>query len=159
MQTAELPELMWEKRLALEYKLMRENEPLFDIVDNDLTHYMGVIVGSGIYENGYFRVEIFVPRSFPFTPPEIIWHTRIWHPNFSDDQPARICESLLKADWSPSIHLFSIIETLRNLLNEPNPDDPLNSIAAMELKYNPDIFKAHVKQYILAFAKEEQAFI
>ncbi|MFH7836253.1 MAG: hypothetical protein QXL51_06630, partial [Candidatus Aenigmatarchaeota archaeon] len=62
MQTAELPELMWEKRLALEYKLMRENEPLFDIVDNDLTHYMGVIVGSGIYENGYFRVEIFVPR-------------------------------------------------------------------------------------------------
>lgn len=159
MQTvAELPEVMWEKRLALEYRQLREHEPLFDLVENDLTHYMGVIAGSSLYDDGYFKVEIFLPRSFPFIPPNIIWHTRIWHPNFSDDLPARICESIFKEDWSPSVHVYAIIEALRSLVTDPNPDDPLNGMAAMEMKYRPDMFRAHVLQYVECYATPEQAF-
>lgn len=156
---AELPELLWHKRLALEYKLVHEHEPLFDIVAGDLTHYKGVLVGSGIYEGGYFKVEILIPRSFPYVPPDVIWWTRIWHPNFTDEVPARICESILKEDWSPSLHVITVIETLRNLLNNPNPDDPLNTIAAMEMKFRPDIFAARVRQYIEMFARPEQALM
>jgi len=154
----QLPEALWSRRLALEYKLMRENEPTFDIVDDQLTHYRGVIIGEGLYEGGFFKVEIIVPRTFPYTPPDVIWWTRIWHPNFTDEVPARICESIFKNDWSPSLHLFSIVEALRNLLNNPNPDDPLNTFAAAEMKYRPDIFEARVRAYIELYARPEYAF-
>jgi ubiquitin-protein ligase len=154
----QLPEALWSRRLALEYKLMRENEPTFDIVNNQLTHYRGVIIGEGLYEGGFFKVEIIVPRTFPYTPPDVIWWTRIWHPNFTDEVPARICESIFKNDWSPSLHLFSVVEALRNLLNNPNPDDPLNTFAAAEMKYRPDIFEARVRAYIELYARAEYAF-
>jgi hypothetical protein len=26
----------------------------------------------------------------------VVWHTRIWHPNFTDESPARICEIFIK---------------------------------------------------------------
>ncbi len=155
---AELPEAMWYKRLSIEYSLVQEHEPNFSPVDGDLTHYEGVIIGSGLYESGYFRVEIFIPRSFPFHPPDVVWHTRIWHPNFSDEVPARVCESIIKDHWSPSLHVITVIEALRSLLNDPNPDDPLNAVAAMELKMRPDIFEARVREYIARFATPEQAF-
>ena len=155
---AELPEPLWYKRLAIEYKLIHEHEPLFDIVEGDLTHYEGVLIGSGLYEGGYFRVEIILSRSFPFVPPKVIWWTRIWHPNFTDEVPARICESIFKDDWKPPLHLITVIGALRNLLNNPNPDDPLNTIAAMEMKFRPDIFKARVRQYIELYARPEKSF-
>ncbi len=155
---AELPETLWYKRLALEYALMQENEPTFNPVEGDLTHYEGVIVGSDLYEGGYFRVEIILPRSYPYFPPEVLWHTRIWHPNFSDTVPARVCESTFKEHWSPSLRLVAVIESLRNLLNNPNPDDPLNPVAAFEYKNRPDLFIARVRQFIDEYASPEQAF-
>ncbi|HID04768.1 MAG TPA: ubiquitin-conjugating enzyme E2 [Candidatus Caldiarchaeum subterraneum] len=154
----ELPEQAWYRRLSLEYSLVQEHEPNFNVVDGDLTHYRGVIIGMGYYEGGYFRVEIFLPRSFPYDPPEVVWHTRIWHPNFSDETPARVCDEIVKSKWSPANHVVTVIEALRSLLNEPNPDDPLNALAAAEMKNNPDIFIARVQEYIKKFATPEQAF-
>ena len=154
----EFPQKKWEERLAIEYSLMQENEPTFDIVDDKLYHYMGVIIGSGLYEDGYFKVEIILPRSFPYDPPEVIWHTRIWHPNFSDEVPAKVCDQIFKDKWSPSLHVITVIGALRSLLNEPNPDDPLNMQAAIEMKNNPEIFKARVREYIVKYARPEQAF-
>lgn len=154
----ELPDQAWHKRLALEYALVQENEPNFDAVDGDLTHYEGVILGTGLYQDGYFRVEIILPRSYPYHPPEVIWHTRIWHPNFSDEVPARACESVLKDHWSPSLRVVAVIESLRSLLNNPNADDPLNAVAAFEMKTRPDIFEARAREYVLNYATPEQAY-
>ncbi|MCL7385292.1 MAG: ubiquitin-conjugating enzyme E2 [Thaumarchaeota archaeon] len=156
---SELPEPLWNKRLAVEYRLMQERDPpLFDIVDGDLTHYTGVIVGSGYYEGGYFKVEIKIPRAYPYVPPNVIWHTRVWHPNFTDEVPARICESIFKDDWRPGLYLVNIVEALQNLLANPNPDDPLNSIAAYEMKYRPDVFFNRVRYYIQLYATPEKVF-
>lgn len=160
METEEvgmLPEARWEKRLAQEYQLIRNYEPTFDAVEGDLTHYKGTIIGSGIYDGGIFVVELFLHRAFPYVPPQVIWHTRIWHPNFTDEVPARICESILNKDWYPNMHVVSVIEALKNLLANPNPDDPLNTYAAHELKTRPDWFVARVRQYIRAYATPENA--
>ena len=150
-----LSEVMWERRLAQEYQLIRNYEPTFDTVHDDLTHYLGVIYGTGIYDGGRFVVEIFLHRTFPFTPPEVVWHTRIWHPNFTDEVPARICESALSKDWKPNMHVVSVIESLKNLLASPNPDDPLNTIAAFEMKNYPDRFVARVRHYINLYASKD----
>ncbi|MEM0383480.1 MAG: ubiquitin-conjugating enzyme E2 [Candidatus Caldarchaeum sp.] len=155
---AELPESAWHRRLALEYSLIQENEPTFSPVENDLTHYEGVIIGTNMYEGGYFKVEILIPRSYPYFPPDILWHTRIWHPNFSDTVPARVCESVFKDHWSPSLRIVAVIEALRNLLNNPNPEDPLNPVAAFEYKHRPDLFMARVRQFLEVYASPEEAF-
>jgi ubiquitin-protein ligase len=52
----------------------------------------------------------------------------------------------------------AVIESLRNLLNNPNPDDPLNPVAAFEYKNRPDLFTARVRQFIEEYASPEQAF-
>ncbi len=152
-----LPESRWVRRLAQEYQLIRNYEPNFDAVGGDLTHYKGIIIGSGVYDGGVFVVEIILPRSFPFVPPEVVWHTRIWHPNFTDEEPARICESILNKDWYPNMHIVSVIEALKNLLANPNPDDPLNVWAAQELKLYPERFVARVREYIRLYATQERS--
>jgi ubiquitin-protein ligase len=43
-------------------------------------------------------------------------------------------------------------------LNNPNPDDPLNPVAAFEYKNRPDLFTARVRQFIEEYASPEQAF-
>lgn len=154
-----LSQAKWEKRLAQEYQLIRNYEPTFDAVYGDLTHYKGTIIGTGIYEGGVFVVEIFLQRTFPFTPPQVVWHTRIWHPNFTDEVPARICESILNKDWYPNMHVVSVIEALKNLLANPNPDDPLNAWAAHEMKNWPDRFIARVRQYISIYATPESSSV
>ncbi|MDW8043761.1 MAG: ubiquitin-conjugating enzyme family protein [Nitrososphaerota archaeon] len=151
-----LPEHLWYRRLAQEYQLVRNYEPTFDTVRGDLTHYRGVIVGTGLYEGGMFLVEVFLDRTFPYTPPKVLWLTRIWHPNFTDEVPARICESILTKDWYPNIHLVAVIEALKNLLSNPNPDDPLNAWAAYEMKNSFHTFVARVRQYIELYAAPEK---
>ncbi len=151
-----LPEQLWFKRLALEYQLIRNYEPTFDAVEGDLTHYRGVIVGTGYYEGGFFLVELFLDRTFPYTPPKVVWHTRIWHPNFTDEAPARICESILTKDWEPNTNVIAVIEALKNLLSNPNPDDPLNAWAAYEMKSSFNTFLARVRQYIELHASPEK---
>lgn len=152
-----LPEPRWAKRLAQEYQLMKNYEPTFDAKDGDLTHYKGTIIGTGIFEGGVFVVEILLLREFPFVPPQVVWHTRIWHPNFTDEAPARVCESIFNRDWFPNMHVVSVIEALKNLLANPNPDDPLNVWAAYEMKYYPERFVARVREYIRLYATPEKA--
>ena len=33
------------------------------------------------YENGVFRVDIRIPDRYPFEPPNVTFHTKIYHPN------------------------------------------------------------------------------
>jgi ubiquitin-protein ligase len=157
-QTPILPAEQFFERLAVEFSMMMNEEPNFHCPNDDLTRYRGVILGTGPYEGGFFKVEIVIPREFPYNPPKILWHTRVWHPNISSDNQARVCDSILNRDWTPSLHVFTIIETLRVLLAYPNPDDPLNQEAARQLKTEPIKFQNTVQRYLQEYATPEQAF-
>lgn len=155
---AELPYDEWIERLALEYNLMQQHEPTFDIVNGDIKRHQGVIIGSDLYDEGFFRVEISVDRNFPFTPPKVQWLTKIWHPNITENVPASVCESVLSRDWSPALHIFSVVETLRALLGYPNPRDPLNRIAGDQMISKPFEFEKTAREYLMRYATAEQAF-
>jgi len=140
-------------RLAYEAKLLKEEEPTFKPVKGDLTKWRGYILGTGVYDGGVFEVEIEIPRTFPFDPPKVKFLTPIWHPNIHG---GRICVGILGKDWTPTISLTGVVETIRNLLNYPNPDDPLNRDAAREMKKNPEKFKKRVKDWIRKYATWEK---
>jgi len=157
-QRSVLPVEEWEERLALEYSLVLRHEPTFDVVDGNLQRYEGVIIGGDTYQGGFFKIAITIPREFPFKPPEAKFLTKIWHPNITSSKPAKICESILSKDWTPALHIFTIIEALRTLLAYPNPDDPLNNEAAAQMKKDRRKFRQKVEEFVRHHATPELAF-
>ena len=82
------------------------------------------------YAKGRFRLTILVPPNYPFGPPKVQYVTPIYHPNI--DSAGRICLDILnmpttsgKGAWKPSLNLSTVLNSLRLLMSEPNPDDGL----------------------------------
>jgi hypothetical protein len=42
------------------------------------------------YEGGVFKIDISIPKQYPFEPPKMKFTTKIWHPNISS-QTGAIC--------------------------------------------------------------------
>jgi len=140
-------------RLALEAKNIETEEPSFQPIQGDLRRWQGFVLGTGTYDGGVFVMQITVPRSFPYDPPQVRFITKIWHPNI---YRGRVCVGVLGKDWLPSMSISGVIETLRNLLNFPNPDDPLNQQASREAKRNPEQFERTARDWVRRFAGWDQ---
>ncbi|MFW9855447.1 MAG: ubiquitin-conjugating enzyme family protein [Candidatus Thorarchaeota archaeon] len=145
----------WLDRLAIEAQELSREQPTFGPVNNDLTHFRGEILGSGLYEGGVFLVEIKIPREYPFQPPKVRFKTPIWHVNIHKE---RVCVGILGKEWSPAYSLVQVVETLRFLLTSPNPDDPLNNLAARQWKKDRSEFYHQVKDYINRYAHWGQKY-
>jgi ubiquitin-conjugating enzyme E2 D/E len=98
------------------------------------------------YEKGVFDLSVDFPKEYPFIPPTIKFINRIFHPNI--DMNGNICIDILKDQWASSISLTSIIISLSDLLQNPNPDDPLNIDAGNIYKKNKEQFNKTVNDYI-----------
>ncbi|MFW9915085.1 MAG: ubiquitin-conjugating enzyme family protein [Candidatus Thorarchaeota archaeon] len=144
-----LSEEEWMDRLALEGKELMKEEPTFKPVGGSWTHWRGEMLGTGVYEGGVFLVDIRIPREYPFQHPEIRWLTNTWHPNIFRD---RVCVGILGKDWSPANSLVDVVETMRFLLSNPNPKDPLNTTAARQFLQDFDKFAAKCREYVKRFA-------
>ncbi|KAH6568802.1 hypothetical protein BASA62_005301 [Batrachochytrium salamandrivorans] len=101
------------------------------------------------YADGLFKLEIQIPQRFPFEPPCIRFITPIYHPNIDDH--GRICLDILKmppkGSWRPSIHISGVLNSIRLLLLEPNPDDPLSDDIAIEFKMSRLLFISKAREY------------
>ena len=113
----------------------------------------GFIIGTNMYEGGVFIFDLIVPREYPFKPPEVRTKTKIWHPNFFND---RVCVGILGKDWAPANNLVDVVESLRFLLSNPNPDDPLHSSAAKMMKEDLGGFENKAKEWVDEFASWSQ---
>ncbi|MHA2294882.1 MAG: ubiquitin-conjugating enzyme E2 [Candidatus Hodarchaeales archaeon] len=149
-----LTEEEWLDRLMIEGQNLKREQPTFRRVRGSWTHWRGEILGSGIFEGGVFLVEIIIPREYPFKPPRVRWVTPTWHPNIFN---ANICIGILGKDWTPVNSLVDLVESLRFLLTNPNPDDPLNTTAAKQQKQDIQKFIERVKAYVERYATWDQA--
>ncbi len=87
------------------------------------------------FENGVYNIRVKVDLTqYPFSPPNVEFLSKIYHPNISG---SRICLDVLSDEWSSAMTLFSIVKSLENLLTNPNPDSPLDGQAAEDI-YNED---------------------
>lgn len=84
----------------------------------------------------------------------VTFATRIYHPNVTNDTLGNICLSILKSEnWKPASRIKGVLEAVRNLLIEPQPDDPLEARIADEYKNERGIFEENAKQYVNQYAK------
>eukprot|EP01001_Neometanema_parovale_P000361 NODE_10391_length_595_cov_13.959746_g10117_i0.p1 GENE.NODE_10391_length_595_cov_13.959746_g10117_i0~~NODE_10391_length_595_cov_13.959746_g10117_i0.p1 ORF type:complete len:149 (+),score=29.80 NODE_10391_length_595_cov_13.959746_g10117_i0:71-517(+) len=103
---------------------------------DNLRYFSVVIAGPSAspYENGVFKLELFLPEDYPMVAPKVRFLTKIYHPNI--DKLGRICLDILKDKWSPALQVRTVLLSIQALLSAPNPDDPLANDVAEHWKQN-----------------------
>lgn len=81
-----------------------------------------------------FTLEFNVGGNYPFSPPDVKFLTKSFHPNI--DTSGTICVDILKERWSAVQTFETVILSIVTLLNDPNCDSPLNQEASREYQEN-----------------------
>ena len=97
------------------------------------------------YENGFYRLELFLPEGYPMEPPKVRFLTKIYHPNI--DKLGRICLDILKDKWSPALQIRTVLLSVQALLSSPEPDDPLDTNVAEHFKQNLSAAQSVARQW------------
>eukprot|EP00036_Acanthoecidae_sp_10tr_P007990 CAMPEP_0182918312 /NCGR_PEP_ID=MMETSP0105_2-20130417/2013_1 /TAXON_ID=81532 ORGANISM="Acanthoeca-like sp., Strain 10tr" /NCGR_SAMPLE_ID=MMETSP0105_2 /ASSEMBLY_ACC=CAM_ASM_000205 /LENGTH=187 /DNA_ID=CAMNT_0025055383 /DNA_START=259 /DNA_END=822 /DNA_ORIENTATION=+ len=107
------------------------------------------------YEGGEWKVHCQIPDGYPYKSPSIGFVNKIFHPNI-DEESGSVCLDVINQTWSPMYELLNVFETfLPQLLQYPNPADPLNGEAAALLMNTPDDYADRVRQYVTRYATRE----
>ena len=104
------------------------------------------------YEDGIFKLEIFLPEKYPLVPPRVRYLTKVYHPNI--DKVGRICLDVLKDRWTPVMKISTVLLSIQALLSDPNPDDPLETSIANHWKKN----KKEAEETARKWTKEYASF-
>lgn len=102
------------------------------------------------YENGTYKLELFLPGDYPMVPPKVRFLTKIYHPNV--DKLGRICLDILKDKWTPALQINTCLLSIQALLSAPEVDDPLDPTVADHFKQNPSEAQQVAKQWNQLYA-------
>ena len=106
------------------------------------------------YEQGIFRVKLFIPSEFPQLAPKGVFMTKIFHPNVSEK--GEICVNTLKRDWNPKQwSLYNLFEVIKCLLIVPFPQSSLNEEAGKMFMDNYDEYFRVAKMLTEIHAKKK----
>ena len=146
---------MLTRRLTKEYKELTEN-PITNcsatLINDDITKWNATIIGPDDtpYAGGVFKLEIVFPPTYPINPPRIIFKTKIFHCNINGES---ICLDILQNNWSPALSISKVLISICSLLNDPNPNSPLNGEAANLYRNDREKYDKEVKSYIKKYCK------
>ncbi|KAG8673160.1 hypothetical protein FPOAC2_06591 [Fusarium poae] len=153
------------KRITKEFAEISQDPPegySVALPPNDTIHTWHVTLSappSTVYHPGKFGILLNLPTDYPFKPPVVKFVTPIYHPNVTNDNLGNICLGLLKPDaWKPSTKLYAVLEALRNLLEEPQLDSPLEDRIAQQYQTDRAAFDQAVKQHVQKYALEPPTF-
>tara|TARA_B100001093_G_C26710784_1_gene963328 strand:- start:645 stop:1091 length:447 start_codon:yes stop_codon:yes gene_type:complete len=144
-------------RIERELELMEKESPYgctVGIHNNDKYHWIATIIGpeNTPYHGGVFKLDILFPTEYPFKAPKINFKTKIYHPNISS-LSGSICIDILKDKWSPALTISKVLLSITSMLNDPNPNDPLEIDIAKQFKSNRELYLNTARNWTLMYAK------
>ena len=143
------------KRLQIEHKEMITNPPSNcsgGPINDDIFKWQATILGpkSTPYEGGIFYLRIDFTHDYPFKPPKVMFLTKIYHCNINSS--GGICLDILKDKWSPALTISKILLCICSLMDDPNPDDPLEPEIASLLKTDRPAHDINARNSTLMYA-------
>lgn len=127
-----------------ELELPKTCKTEFPDVDDLLNFKLIIYPDEGFYRGGVFTFAFKIGSAYPHEPPKVKCETKVYHPNI--DLEGNVCLNILREDWKPVLTINSIVYGLQYLFLEPNPEDPLNKEAAIELQSNRRMFEQNVQK-------------
>lgn len=139
-------------RILKELEDMQINPPPMcsagPILKSNLENWKAIIQGpqESPYANYEFDLEIKFPLRYPSLPPQVVFLTKMYHPNINQ-KTGVICLDLLKSGWKSDITLSRVLLAIQTLLYEPNPESYLEVNIATEMKNSRALFNKSVEVY------------
>lgn len=131
------------RTLMRELKQYSQSPPFDDILidcDTDNFNIIDATINGPIstpFDNGQFKIRMHMSNDYPLSPPKCYFITKIFHPNVAPGS-GEICVNTLKKDWNASYGIHHILQVIRCLLIQPNPESALNEEAGKLLLDNYD---------------------
>ena len=143
------------KRIRSEHKDMINNPPSNcsgGPINDDIFRWQATILGprDTPYEGGIFYLRIDFTSDYPFKPPKVVFLTKIYHCNINS--AGGICLDILKDKWSPALTISKVLLCICSLLDDPNPDDPLEPDIAVLLKSDKVAHDINARNATLMYA-------
>ncbi|WRT67752.1 uncharacterized protein IL334_004724 [Kwoniella shivajii] len=103
------------------------------------------------YAKGKFKLTADFTKDYPFKPPVLLFKTKMYHPNVDGD--GNLCIGLLKTEnWKPATKMSGVLQSIYDLIETPNPDDPLVSSIAEQYRTDRKGFEKKVAEYTSKYA-------
>lgn len=120
---------------------------------NFLTWQGLIVPDNPPYNKGAFKIEINFPVDYPFRPPKLYFHTRIYHPNI--DEKGYVCLPIITSDnWKPATKMDQVINALVSLVNDPDPHNALRADIAEEMIADKRKFLITAEQFTKKYAEK-----
>ncbi len=152
------------KRLDKELREWRKDRGIeaSPLVDEDVLEWQAVISGpeDSLYEGGTFYFKIQFHGHYPVKPPKVIRLTPMIHVNVCDECHMCLPEPIGTVgqctfgenSWRPATKLCDILLAIRNVLKNPNYDDPADSDLAALYKKNKKEYAKTIREHVLRHA-------
>jgi len=113
----------------------------------NILQWQGLLVPENPpYNKGAFRIEITFPAEYPFKPPKILFRTKIYHPNI--DEKGQVCLPIIQPEnWKPATKTDQVVQSLLDLISEPEPEHPLRAEIAEEYTKDRKKFLKNAEEF------------
>ena len=149
--------VMRQRRIAREIQMITKNTPpgiSVKIDETNMDYWKAIIDGppDTPYQGGKFMLDIFFPEKYPYAPPVIKFATKVYHPNISFF--GKIClDTLKETGWVAAMQTSVLLQTIQQLLANPNVEDPLNLEVNNLWLSNPEEAKRKAREYTQKYAQ------
>ena len=138
------------------------------INEDDIFHWKVTLIGpkDTSYKGGIFILYINFPDNYPYSKPEVIFKTPIYHVNVNPNKSnmpsaeplGHVCISTLNW-WKPEYKMIEVLTNIFGLFYMANPESPYGLDRAQELQFNRPLHEEKIKYFTKKYANPGRAKI